>query len=58
MIHFVIHIKELEIDNGKKLGFIVLYKRISKEPNSDQLSGAIFDCIQNKNRSYFFLCCS
>jgi uncharacterized protein Smg (DUF494 family) len=56
MIDFVIHIKELEIDNGKKLVFIVLYRTISKKPNSDQLLEAIFDRTQNKNRSYFFLC--
>jgi hypothetical protein len=41
-IDFVIHIKQLEIDNGKKLGFIVLYKKISKKKNSDQLLEAIF----------------
>jgi len=49
MIDFVIHIKELEIDNGKKLNFIVLYKKISKKPIPNQIVLAIFYRTENEN---------
>ena len=49
MIDFVIHIKELEIDNGKKLDFIVLYKKISKKPIPNQIVLAIFYRTENEN---------